>query len=84
MISKSKRMRYRWIVITGNSKELYKQVKKLEFLKVYYNEKTIQGVVYREKVNYILRDLYSLIHIMRYNLIDIKIRIRNSYEKPNV
>ena len=85
MIAKSKRGRYRWIVIEGNLDLLLKQFKtkwkSLNIIRSFYGEKKIHLMVYRELCIFLLRDIYAEFKLKNLNLKEYTIKINHTYKK---
>lgn len=88
MISKSKRMRYRWIYIEGdlglNLKEFKIKWKHPYYLRISYQPDIVQLMVYRDNYLVALKEIYHQFFLKGVDLSHIKIRVLHSYKKTKV
>lgn len=86
MISKSKRMRYRWICIEGDlvahSKDMKLKFKEIPIVRSVYTPTTVNLMVYRGLHLEVLRQVYHYFYIKKLDLIKYRVTLRHNYKKP--
>lgn len=85
MISKSKRMRYRWICIEGDlavhSKDMKLKFKEFPLVRSVYTPTAVHLMVYRDLHLQVLRQVYHYFYVKKLDLLKYHVTLRHSYKK---